>query len=160
MPLTINVGLNRKASKDYQSTGAPINLTAELDQSLLARPDELQGAVSELYEQAELALDRKMDGGPSPAAVSSDRTRFNDNGRSSLTGGNGRDARRSQNGRGATQAQLKAINAIAGQLGIDAGAEVRHEFGTELPDLSIRDASKLIDLLKSRQTTPANRSRS
>ncbi|MGB0766825.1 MAG: hypothetical protein ACPGYV_03860 [Phycisphaeraceae bacterium] len=62
MPLTINVGLNRKASKDYQSTGASINLTAELDQSLLTRPDELQGAVSELYEQAELALDRQANG--------------------------------------------------------------------------------------------------
>ena len=92
--------------------------------------------------------------------MTNDRSRFNDNGCSSLTGGNGRDASRSQNGRGATQAQIKAINAIASQLGIDAGTEARHEFGTELPDLSIRDASKLIDLLKSRQTTPANRRRS
>jgi len=31
LPLTVNVGLSRKASKDYQSTGASINLTAELD---------------------------------------------------------------------------------------------------------------------------------
>lgn len=46
MPLTIKVDLNRKASMDYQS--------------LLTRPDELQDAVSELYEQAELALDRQV----------------------------------------------------------------------------------------------------
>ena len=38
MPLTIDVGLSRKASKDYQSTGTSINLTAELDQALLPRP--------------------------------------------------------------------------------------------------------------------------
>ena len=38
MPLSINVGLSRKASKDYQSTGVSINVTAELDQSLLAKP--------------------------------------------------------------------------------------------------------------------------
>ena len=42
MPLSINVGLSRKASRDYQSTGVSINVTAELDQSLLAKPDELQ----------------------------------------------------------------------------------------------------------------------
>jgi hypothetical protein len=38
MPLTISVGLSRKASENYQSTGVSINITAELDQSLLARP--------------------------------------------------------------------------------------------------------------------------
>jgi hypothetical protein len=37
MPLSINVGLSRKA-KDYQSTGVSINVTTELHQSLLARP--------------------------------------------------------------------------------------------------------------------------
>jgi hypothetical protein len=42
MPLSINVGLSRKASKDYQSTGTSINIVAELDQALLAKPDELQ----------------------------------------------------------------------------------------------------------------------
>ena len=31
MPLSINVGLSRKASRDYQSTGVSINVTAELD---------------------------------------------------------------------------------------------------------------------------------
>jgi hypothetical protein len=40
MPLSVNVGLSRKASKDYQSTGVGINLTAELDQALLAKPDQ------------------------------------------------------------------------------------------------------------------------
>ncbi len=34
MPLSINVGLSRKASRDYQSTGVSINVTAELDQAL------------------------------------------------------------------------------------------------------------------------------
>jgi hypothetical protein len=29
MPSSINVGLSRKASKDYQSTGVSINVTAE-----------------------------------------------------------------------------------------------------------------------------------
>src|SRR5207249_6709513 len=53
MPLSINVGLSRKASKDYQSTGVSINVTAELDQTLLARPEELQQQIASLYTQCE-----------------------------------------------------------------------------------------------------------
>jgi hypothetical protein len=59
MPLTIDVGLSRKASENYQSTGTSINITAELDQSLLARPDQLQQEIDRLYEQANTALDRQ-----------------------------------------------------------------------------------------------------
>ena len=145
MPLTINVGLNRKASKDYQSTGASINLTAELDQSLLTRPNELQGAVSELYEQAELALDRQVGGGPREAPPR--RTSQRQNG----SNGHGRSNGQAQNGRGMTQSQCKAIHAIADQLGVDAADEARHEFGIDLDRASIAEASKLIDHLKSLQ---------
>lgn len=146
MPLTINVGLNRKASKDYQSTGASINLTAELDQTLLARPDELQGAVSELYEQAELALDRQANGGtqePPRRRITHTPT----NG----SNGNGQANGRSQNGRGMTDSQSKAIHAIAGHIGVDPVDEARHEFGIDLQQASISEASKLIDHLKSLQ---------
>lgn len=67
MPLTINVGLSRKSSENFNSAGTSINLTAELDQSLLARPRELQGAIDELYEQAELALEQQAQGSRAPA---------------------------------------------------------------------------------------------
>lgn len=153
MPLTINVGLNRKASKDYQSTGASINLTAELDQSLLVRPDELQGAVSELYEQAERALDQQVNVGsrePSPRRSPQRHGGSNGNGR-----GNGK----AQNGRGMTQSQRKAIHAIADQLGVDAVEEARHEFGIDLDRASIGEASKVIDHLKSLQGSATNGSR-
>lgn len=63
MPLTVNVGISRKASRDYQSAGLSINLTAELDQSLLAKPAELQAQVEQLYAQAEQALDRQASRG-------------------------------------------------------------------------------------------------
>ncbi len=52
MPLNINVGLSRKASENYQSSGVSINLTAELDSSLLSRPTELQHEIEALYQQA------------------------------------------------------------------------------------------------------------
>ncbi|HEY8746334.1 MAG TPA: hypothetical protein VIM11_00060, partial [Tepidisphaeraceae bacterium] len=56
--------LSRKASKDYQSTGASINIVAELDQSLLAKPDELQRQIDGLYQQAEEAINRNAAASP------------------------------------------------------------------------------------------------
>ena len=157
MPLTINVGLNRKASKDYQSTGASINLTAELDQSLLTRPDELQGAVSELYEQAEAALDRQANSdGQQPS-----NTRFS-HPSPNVANGNGQQSRGQHGrgsgspGRGMTDSQHKAVHAIANQLGIDPVDEARHEFGIDLERASISEASKLIDHLKSLQGANTN----
>ena len=71
MPLSINVGLSRKASRDFQSAGYSINVTAELDQSLLARPDELQRQVADLYAQAESALNQAAGLPPSAGLPSS-----------------------------------------------------------------------------------------
>ena len=60
MPLTVNVGLNRKASKDFQSAGVSINLAAELDMGLLADPPRLQHEIEKVYMQAEAALDKQV----------------------------------------------------------------------------------------------------
>jgi len=46
MPLVVNVGLNRKASRDYQSAGVSINLSAELDSGLINDPARLQAEVA------------------------------------------------------------------------------------------------------------------
>ena len=42
MPFIINLGVSRKASKDFKSTGYSLNLTAELDSGLLADTNRLQ----------------------------------------------------------------------------------------------------------------------
>ena len=68
MPLTVNVGMSRKSSQNYQSAGVSINLTAELDQSLLADPPRLQQEIDRVYLQAQTALDRQA------AALSDSRT--------------------------------------------------------------------------------------
>ena len=59
MPLTINVGLSRKLSQDFNSVGVSINVTAELDQGLLVRAQELQRQIGELYQQAAATLRRR-----------------------------------------------------------------------------------------------------
>lgn len=145
MPLTVNVGLSRKASQNYQSAGTSINLTAELDQSLLARPDELQRQIGDLYQQAEHAMTRQASQ-PSSAPASSQ-------GQANAAGGGNGNGRNGGNGQVApmTQSQLRAIHAIAKRLGIDPAAECMRQFGWDLNRLSIRDASTIIDHLKSLQ---------
>lgn len=146
MPLTINVGLSRKASKDYQSSGTSINLTAELDQALLARPDELQSQIGALYQQAEDALARQASRPASAPTGSQDQP-------NAAHGGNGQGGNGRGNGRVAamTQSQSRAIRAIAQRLGIDPATECLRAFGWELNRLSIRDASSVIDHLKALQ---------
>ncbi len=154
MPLSINVGLSRKASRDYQSSGVSINVTAELDQSLLARPAELQQAIGDLYSQAQSALDRQTQQAE-PAAVpqAADAARRAVPRPASpalpgaIPGGNGRAAP------AMTASQRRAVEAICQRIGLDPDAEAREQLGVEFAGLSLRQASRLIDLLK--QVEPA-----
>jgi hypothetical protein len=140
MPLRINVGLSRKISENYNSVGASINVEAELDQALLARPRELQDEIERLYEQAEASLERQANGKQNRQRHES---RSNGNGHS----GNGR-----RNG-SITASQRRAIEAIGRRLGLDVDAECRDELGANLDELDVRSASKLIDHLKALQAS-------
>ena len=51
MPLSVNVSLSRKASQDPTAITYSINITAELDESLLTQPKELHARIAGLYEQ-------------------------------------------------------------------------------------------------------------
>lgn len=156
MPLTINVGLSRKLSKNYNSQGASINLTAELDPSLLARPDDLQGAIDELYEQADYALVRQTHragyGHSDQKPVVAQHNGTNGNGHAQARNGRAPDPA----DRGMTPSQRHAVFAIAEQLGIDPVDEARHEFGIDLDHASLGEASRLIDHLKSLQFSHRN----
>lgn len=183
MPLTINVGLSRKASKDFQSAGYSLNLTAELDQALLGRPDELQQQIDALYRQAEDAIDRQAQGGssadaPVPSSASSgdrpngwhrggrnghaggdrpgERYREGVNGRHAANGYGGEAARqgngsRPSRGGGMTESQRRAITAIARRNGVDLAAECQDIIGVAFDELLVRQASELIDHLKTLQ---------
>jgi hypothetical protein len=120
MPLTINVGLSRKASRNFQSRGTSINVSAELDQSLLAKPQQLQREIQSLYRQAELALQSQTDA-MAPVA------------------------------RRITPSQKRALHAIADRLGITIEHEIAALFRCTIDELSIVQASHLIDALKVRQ---------
>lgn len=141
--LQINVGLSKKASENYQSASVSLNLVAELDGSLLNRPEELQQKIAKLYALANQAVERQLSQTtPPPAPAPSPRA----------NGHNARPAngnRVSGNG-GApmTEKQRKAIVAIARQHDVDPYASARQTFGCDLNELRAWQASKLIDSLK------------
>ncbi len=60
MPLIINLGIAKKESKNFNSTGYSINLTAELDSALLCDTYRLQTEIQRIYAQAETALENQM----------------------------------------------------------------------------------------------------
>ena len=158
MPLSINVGSSRKASKDYQSTGVSINVTAELDQSLLAKPDELHRQVANLYAQAESALDRQS--GQSPVREAA----HGENGNGRRNGTNGSHARPSNGTRRPakndalmTDSQKRALISIAERNNVNLDLEAREIIGAEFDQLTLRQASQLIDHLKSDQPSRSAR---
>ncbi len=147
MPLSINVGLSRKASRDYQSTGTSINIVAELDSALLGKPEELQQAMDQLYGHARQALDRHS-AAPSAPVAPAQRTPSRSTRPPSPNGhGNGH----ARNGGGMTDSQNRAIIAISRRMGVDPALEARDIIGAELDALTIRQASELIDHLKALQ---------
>jgi len=162
MPLLINVGLNRKASKDFQSVGVSLNLTAELDQGLLSDPPRLQSEIDRIYGQAEEALERqisamgteaKQDAQPvhhaAPQPIRSLPSPQNSH-TPPVPASNGF----TQGGpvRPATESQMRALRAICKRGRLDLDREAHDEFGLESSDqLDVKQASQLIDILKERQ---------
>ena len=152
MPLSINVGLSRKASRDYQSTGYSINVTAELDQSLLAKPDELQRQIADLYAQARQALGQQAAPPARPGRDDGQQNAPRDSRRGQQSNG-ARGNGRAHDG-GMTASQRRAILAISERLNIDANQEAIDIVGGALDALTLRQASDLIDHLRTLQ--PAN----
>ena len=188
MPLTVNVGISRKASANYQSTGLSINLTAELDQSLLADPPRLQSEIDRIYAQAEEALDRKAGGVTTVTDVTAEvrnppnrptdrqplpqRNGHPSNGHAAQNGAPSQAASNGNAGksgdgfhggtvRPATESQIRALRAICKRARLDLEHEAHDEFGLEsLDQLDVRQASQLIDILKERQQlVPESRGR-
>jgi len=160
-----NVGVSRKIGMpDYGSVGASCNLELELDTGLLEKDlDGFHARVRGAYIAAHQAVHDELArlqvpvsngaGSPSPARAGTP-TR---NG-STRENGNGAVAARTQSDRTraprpATGKQVKAIQAIARRQNTDLVGLLRHEYEIQRPqDLTIGQASELIDLLKNQDT--------
>ena len=118
---------------EYSSKSASAGI--EVEMPCAANAEEITCRLEQLYAALEFSVDDQL-GNPSQVS---------DQGPSHGPNGNG-------NGRKATDAQLKAIRAISEDRGV-SGQQLRdlldHEFNTQqAEDLSIRQASALIDILK------------
>ncbi len=68
--LKVNVGLSRKLSRDYQSTGFSVNLEGEVA-SPINDPEGVIAEVRRFYDLAEESLNRQIDGHQSEGAIAS-----------------------------------------------------------------------------------------
>ena len=152
MPMTINVGLNRKIGlPDYGSAGASCHIEFEAEHGLLDRDlDEFQERVRKAFVACRQAvqdeLAREQSGSATPPAAEAKT------GNGTATNGNGH---RNGNGNGhlASSKQLDYAKQLAGQI---RGLGIRRleslalkMFGRPLAALTSLDASGLIDTLKS-----------
>lgn len=137
--LKLDVGLSKKIGEpNYGSRGASVNLELEVEAGLINQPDELQDRIRRLFRLAKSSVDEELNGHGNHQNANG----HNSNGTSNSNGyRNG--------GRPATVSQARAIRAIAGRQRIDLQQLLGDRFGVGRPeDLSISDASQLIDDLK------------
>ena len=153
MPLKLNVGASKKVGEsNYGSRGASVNVELELDTGLIAKPQELRERIRELFGVVRSSLVEELNGNGASHSAPADRQQVqNGNGHN---GHADHDAPAQPNGqgqpRGATQSQIKALFAIAKSRGLNLNEVIRDRFRCGKPEqLSIREASQLIDSLKS-----------
>ena len=134
----LNCGVSRKiGAPNYGSRGASVNVELELDSSAAQDAQILHDRIRKLFAVArdavaeELGLATQTGG----AAVA----------QPSVANGNGNHVRP------ASEAQIRAINAICSRLGLDPHAEAHRRLGRGIQDLTLPEASSLIDQLKQLQ---------
>jgi hypothetical protein len=150
--LKLNIGLSRKVGmENYGSRGASVHVEVEVESSLVTSVDKLQDRIRQVFNLVRASLDEELNGPgrgePRPSTNGNGQQpakAVNGNGQRQTSGGNG-----SAKGRRATTAQLRAVRAIANRVGADLPELLRERFHVSRPDdLSIGDASTLIDQLK------------
>jgi len=141
MPAKLNIGLSRKIGEaNYGSRGASVNLEVELDSGMISDSQLLRERVQLLYTMARQSVEEELR--RSSDGASSEPVHSNDNGH-----GNGHHTQ--PVGGTATQSQVRAIFAIARRQRLDPLGLIQERFQRDrLEDLSIREASLLIDDLK------------
>ena len=147
--LKLNAGFSRKVGEpNYGSRGASVNVELELESGLVGDADALMNRIRNLFSIAKRAVDAELNG--TPASQDSPNSQTNRQGNSSQNG-------RFTDGepvRNATVSQLRAIRTICNRQGLDAAQVANEKFQVDdLNELTIREASSLIDHLK---TEPVN----
>ena len=150
MPVKLNIGLSRKVGEaNFGSRGASVNLEVELDSGIISDQQRFKERVRALYAQARQSINAALDLPSQAPAIEQPVVQRNGHASAHNGNGNGSGSQSRQEGGSATQSQVRAIFAIARRNRLDPKNLVLERFGLDRPeDLSIRDASSLIDDLK------------
>jgi len=154
--LKLNVGFNRKIGEaNYGSRGAAVALELELESGLVDQPAKLKDRIRQLFTMAKAAVDEELAGQVTASANGQH------NGHAAQANGHGHDnGRRRDATRKATASQARALNAIADRQGVNLADLLRQRFGVDQAgDLSITEASALIDQLKAQANGNETRGR-
>ena len=135
MPMKLNIGLNQKRGEpNYGSRGASFQVEVEIDSSVAIDPRRLRERARALYAIARKAIDEELSGGEAIEV-----------------NGSGRETKQISTGSTtlATVGQVRAVFAICRSQELNPFDLVQTRFGRKrIEDLSIREASCLIDELK------------
>jgi len=145
MPMTLNVGASRKiADGHYGSRGASVNLEVELDAGLATDAAKLQERIRQLFSLARQALAEEL-------------ANHRDASMPSATNGHaGTSGKSNDTLRPASQAQIRALVAIAKGQNVNLSDVLRERYGLQQPqELLFKQASEMIDLLKASDASPA-----
>ncbi|MDB4468225.1 hypothetical protein N9093_00025 [bacterium] len=139
MPMKLNIGLNQKKGEpNYGSRGASFNVEVEVDSSVAIDPKRLRERARALYAIARKAIDEEL--GVAEAVEEAIE----------VNGAVGVERQISTGGTTlATAGQVRAVFAICRSQELNPFELVQTRFGCKrIEDLSIREASCLIDELK------------
>ena len=135
MPMKLNVGLNQKRGEpNYGSRGASFQVEVEIDSSVAIDPRRLRERARALYAIARKAIDEELREGEAIEVT-----------------GLGKEERQisTVSTKLATAGQVRAVFAICRSQDLNPFDLVQNRFGRKrIEDLSIREASCLIDELK------------
>jgi hypothetical protein len=155
LPLKLRIGLCKKIGQpNYGSRGANINLEVEVDAALLSDPTRLREHIRGPYGIVRASIAEELNAGDGTHGNNHANGHADHGAEGAGNGdGNGNGAPKSNGGtqpRPATQSQVKALFAICKNRGMNLNAVLRDRFRCGKPEqLSIREASQLIDELKS-----------
>ena len=131
--IKLNAGVSRKVGEpNYGSRGASVNVELELESAVVNDTEALHDKIRTLFALAKRSVDEELgvstsSGAPSPSPTN---------------GTNGSASRP------ATDGQKRAVWAICKKLGLDQDEEARATFDRPVSQLSLPEASQLIDRLK------------
>lgn len=161
MAAKLSVGLQKKVGlPNYGSLGASCHVEFEVDPAWIeADPDRFRRKVHQAYDachqavQERLARERSGEDTQTPRFANQTPNEDPDRNKSAE---DRHDSPHRRNARSATQNQLRAIFSLARRQRIDPQRLAGERFGVDrIEDLSIREASSLIDELK--RNAPAMR---